>query len=81
MDDVLTAALATDEDLCTYSERMHVTVGTEGKLTKGQTIAFWGYQINQYPERERKNVRIARTVQGKQFIDLFVDTIVRSVES
>ena len=76
MDDVITAALAVREDLCTYTKRCHVEVALEGRLTRGQTIAFNGIQIYDYPNRKMKNVRIAQTVKGKKFMNLFVDTIV-----
>lgn len=77
MDDVITAALATDEDICRYSDPVHVDVELEGKLTRGQTIAFFGYQINKYPEREHKNVRIAFSIDGKRLMNLFTDTIIK----
>lgn len=77
MDDVITAALATDEDLCKYTDTVHVDVELEGKLTRGQTIAFFGYQINKYPEREHRNVRIASTIEGKRFMNLFTETIIK----
>ena len=76
MDDVITAALAVREDLCTYTKRCHVEVALEGRLTRGQTIAFNGIQIYDYPNRKMENVRIAQTVEGKKFMNLFVDTIV-----
>ena len=76
MDDVMTAALASDEDLCRYSEPVHVEVELSGKLTRGQTIPFFGYQINKYPQRAHKNVRIAQWIDGKRFMNLFVETIV-----
>ena len=76
MDDVITAALAVREDLCTYTKRCHVEVVLEGRLTRGQTIAFNGIQIYDYPNRKMENVRIAQTVEGKKFMNLFVDTIV-----
>lgn len=65
MDDVITAALAVREDLCTYTKRCHVEVALEGRLTRGQTIAFNGIQIYDYPNRKMENVRIAQTVEGK----------------
>ena len=76
MDDVITAALAVREDLCTYTKRCHVEVALEGRLTRGQTIAFNGIQIYDYPNRKMENVRIAQTVKGKKFMNLFVNTIV-----
>lgn len=77
MDDVLTAALALDAGLCCYTERVHVEVELEGRLTRGQTIAFWGCQINKYPEREKRNIRIAVSVEGKRFMNQFIDTLIK----
>lgn len=76
MDDVITVAAALDESLCTYSELVFVDVETEGELTRGQTIAFFGRQINKYREKEHRNCRIAQTLKGKVFMDDFVKTIV-----
>lgn len=78
MDDVITAALALDESLCKYTEPVHVDVELEGRLTRGQTVPFFGYQINKYPEREKKNVRIAVSVEGKRFMNLFTDTLIHA---
>ena len=75
MDDVITAALVADSDLATYSEPVHVDVETKGSLTYGETIAFEGYQINRYPQKAMRNVRIARTLDGKRFMDMFVDVL------
>ena len=59
-----------------YRKEM-MDVELEGKLTRGQTIAFFGYQINKYPEREHRNVRIASTIEGKRFMNLFTETIIK----
>ncbi len=75
MDDVITAALSVNPELCRYTERIHVDVELEGELTRGQTIAFEGRQINKYPEREHKNTRIANYLYGKRFMDRFVRVI------
>lgn len=75
MDDVITAALAADDTLCQYSEYVHVDVELGGRLTRGETIAFCGRQINRYPQRAHRNVRIAQSIDGKRFMNLFVDTI------
>lgn len=75
MDDVITAALTVKPELCWYTERMHVDVELEGELTRGQTIAFAGRQINKYAVREHRNTRIAMFLYGKRFMDYFVDVI------
>ena len=76
MDDVITVAAAIDETFCTYTDKVFVDVETSGTLTRGQTIAFTGMQINKYAMREHKNCRIARTLNGKRFMNNFVETII-----
>lgn len=75
MDDVITAAAAVDETLFTYGEPVFVDVELEGELTRGQTIAFYGKQINKYPMKEHKNTKIATKVDGKRFMDMFTETL------
>ncbi len=75
MDDVITAALALDEVFCKYTEPLHVTVELSGEFSRGQSIAFTGRQINYYPEREKRNVRIANFINGKEFMEDFIKTI------
>jgi purine nucleosidase len=75
MDDIITVALAADEDLCTYSEKVYVDVEVEGRLSRGQTVAFFGKQSLEYEGSENKNVRIAQSVDAKRFMNMFVDTL------
>lgn len=75
MDDVITAALALDESFCEYTDPLHVTVELAGEFSRGQSIAFTGKQINFYPEREKKNVRIAKFIYGEKFMNDFIQTI------
>lgn len=75
MDDVITAAAAVDETLFTYGKPVFVDVELEGELTRGQTIAFYGKQINKYPMKEHKNTKIATKVDGKRFMDMFTETL------
>lgn len=76
MDDVITVAAAIDDSVCTYSDKVFVDVELEGSLSRGQTVAFFGRQINKYEMREHKNCRIAKTLDGKRFMNSFVDTII-----
>lgn len=74
MDDVITVALAADADLCEYTKDVFVDVELEGRIARGQTVAYFGRQIMKTEERE-KNTRIAKSLDGKRFMNLFVDTI------
>lgn len=74
MDDVITLALAADESLCGYTENVFVDVETEGAISRGQTVAYFGRQIFKTDEKQ-KNTRIANTLDGRRFMDLFVKTI------
>lgn len=75
MDDVIAIALAADETLCKYTARTFVDVELEGRLTSGQTIAYFGYQIIRTDEGKPRNIRIAESVEGKRFMNLFVETL------
>lgn len=77
MDDVITVALAADDDLCKYSDKVYVDVELEGELARGQTIAYFGRQILKNEKVSMKNVRIAQSVEGKRFMNLFVETIIK----
>lgn len=75
MDDVITVALSADESFCKYTPPTHVDVELEGKLTRGETVAFFGKQIVKNPMENHKNVRIANWVDGKRFMNQFVKII------
>lgn len=77
MDDVITVALAHDETLCTYTDPVFVDVELDGKLTRGQTIAYFGYQILNNDSVTSKSTRIATTVAGKRFMNDFVEKITK----
>ncbi len=76
MDDVITLALAAYPDLCEYTDEVFVDVELDGEITRGQTIAYFGRQIIKNKRREHKNTIIAKSIKGKQFMDLFVNTII-----
>lgn len=76
MDDVITLALAANPELCEYTEEVFVDVELEGEIARGQTVAYFGRQIVRNPKRENKNTRIAKSIDGKKFMNLFVKTII-----
>lgn len=76
MDDVITLALAAYSDLCEYTEEVFVDVELEGEIARGQTVAYFGRQIVKNKRREHKNTIIAKSIKGKEFMDLFVNTII-----
>ena len=75
MEDVITVFLAAEPEEGRYSDPVHVDVETKGSLTYGETVAFFGSQINRYPQREMKNARICRSIDGKKFMDRFVEVL------
>lgn len=75
MDDVITLALAANPELCEYTEPVYVDIELEGELARGQTVAYFGEQIIKNAKKEHRNVRIAKSIQGRRFMDLFVKTI------
>lgn len=76
MDDVITVALVADEDLCEYTPYTFVDVELEGKMTRGQTVAYFGNQILKQEGNRPKNTRIAKSIDGKRFMNMFVETII-----
>lgn len=75
MDDVITVALASGFDDVEYYPEVYVDVELEGEYSRGQTIAFFWNQVNKYPQRENKNVKILKNINGKKFMDHFVDIV------
>lgn len=76
MDDVITLAIAADEDLCEYTPYTFVDVELEGKMSRGQTVAYFGNQILRQEKSKPQNTRIAKSVDGKRFMNMFVDAII-----
>ena len=73
MDDVIAAAVLVDDSLCKMTDRVYIDVETEGELTRGQCIAFFGNQILVKPKN--KNTRICTSVDGLKFKNMFKYTI------
>lgn len=75
MDDVITVALAIDPDICTMTEPRFVDVVLDGRIARGQTVAYHGRQI--LPGGGPPATRICSGIDGRRFMRLFKDTIGR----
>lgn len=75
MDDVITVALAFQPDLCAMTEPIFVDVVLDGRLARGQTVAFRGRQI--LPGGGAKTTRICTGLDGRRFMSIFRDTMAR----
>lgn len=73
MDDVIAAAMFIDESICGMTERIYVDIELDGKLTRGQAIAFTGFQI--VSEAGKKNTRICTSIDGLRFRNMFKEAI------
>lgn len=75
LDDVIAVAMAIDEGICEKTGRLFVDVETEGKLSRGQTVAYRGFQI--LPGTGKANTRICTSIDGRRFLKMFKETIAR----
>ena len=75
MDDVITTALAFCPDLCRMSEPLFVDVVVDGRLARGQTVAFRGRQI--LPGGGAKTTRICNGLDGRRFMAMFKQAMAR----
>lgn len=75
MDDVITAALAFAPDLCAMTEPLFVDVVLDGRLARGQTVAWRGRQI--LPGGGSKTTRICTGIDGRRFMQIFKETMAR----
>jgi purine nucleosidase len=75
MDDVITVALAFAPDLATLTAPLFVDVVLEGRIARGQTVAYRGRQI--LSGGGPKTTRIATDLDGRRFLNLFKTTIAR----
>jgi len=74
--DPMAVALCVDRTLF-KTDRFHVDVETRGELTVGQTVTdrrFWLEEVY----RAKPNVNVCVDVEGKRFLKLFMDRLVRS---
>ena len=65
MDDVITAALAFLPDLCTMTEPTFVDVVLDGRIARGQTVAYRGRQI--LPGGGAKRTRICTAIDQRPY--------------
>jgi purine nucleosidase len=75
MDDVITTALAFASDLCAMTEPLFVDVVLDGRIARGQTVAYRGRQI--LPGGGAKATRICTAIDGRRFLSIFKETILR----
>ena len=75
MDDVITVALAFAPGLCTMTEPRFVDVVLDGRLARGQTVAYHGRQI--LPGGGPATTRICTGIDGRRFMRMFKDAIAR----
>ena len=75
LDDVITVALAFDPELSTLTEPLFVDVLIDGRVSRGQTVAYRGFQI--LPGGGPKTTRIGTDLEGRRFLDMFKETIAR----
>lgn len=75
MDDVITVALAVAPDLVTTTPPLFCDVVLENGIARGQTVAYRGRQI--LPGGGPRTTRIATSLDGKRFLEIFKSTIAR----
>jgi len=75
MDDVITAALTFAPELCTMTEPLFVDVVLDGRLARGQTVAYRGRQI--LPGGGARTTRICTGIDGRRFMQTFKETMAR----
>ncbi|WP_274626295.1 nucleoside hydrolase [Arvimicrobium flavum] len=75
MDDVITVALAFQPDLCRMTEPLFVDVVLDGRIARGQTVAYRGRQI--LPGGGPKTTRICTDIDGRRFMQMFKDTMTK----
>lgn len=73
LDDVIAVALAIDPTLCTTDGPLFVDVELEGRIARGQTVAYRGFQI--LPADGPRTAHICTTIDGRRFVSLFKNTI------
>lgn len=75
MDDVITVALAFDPGLATMTEPLFADVVLDGRLARGQTVAYRGRQL--LPGGGPSTTRICTGLDGRRFLDSFKKTMAR----
>jgi purine nucleosidase len=75
MDDVITAALAFAPDLCAMTEPLFVDVVLDGRIARGQTVAYRGRQI--LPGGGPTRTWICTGIDGRRFLSIFKEAMLR----
>jgi purine nucleosidase len=75
MDDVITVALAFDPGLATMTEPLFVDVVLDGRIARGQTVAYRGRQL--LPGGGPKTTRVCTDLDGRRFLGIFKQTVAR----
>ncbi len=75
MDDIIAVALAFDPTLCTMTEPLFVDVVLDGRIARGQTVAYRGRQL--MPASGAKTTRICTDIDGRRFMGIFKESIAR----
>jgi purine nucleosidase len=75
MDDVITVMMAFEPSLCTLTEPLFCDVVLDGRLARGQTVAYRGRQI--LPGGGAATTQLCTAIDGKRFLRRFKETIGR----
>jgi purine nucleosidase len=75
MDDIIAVALAFDPTLCTMTEPLFVDVVLDGRIARGQTVAYRGRQL--LPASGAKTIQICTDIDGRRFMRIFKESIAR----
>jgi purine nucleosidase len=75
MDDVIAVALAVDPTICAMTEPLFVDVVLSNGTARGQTAAYRGRQL--LPGGGQRTTRICTDIDGRRFMKMFRETIVR----
>ena len=75
MDDVITVMMAFEPTLCTLTEPLFCDVVLDGRLARGQTVAYRGRQI--LPGGGAATTRLCTAIDGRRFLRRFKETIAR----
>ena len=67
--------LAFDPTLCTMTEPLFVDVVLDGRIARGQTVAYRGRQL--LPAGGPKTTQICTDIDGRRFMRIFKETIAR----
>jgi purine nucleosidase len=75
MDDIIAVALAFEPTLCTMTEPLFVDIVLDGRVARGQTVAYRGRQL--LPANGPKTTQICTDIDGRRFMRIFKESISR----